>query len=92
MNTARTQAPQIDADRIDDTVLALLWLGVHDNNGATWKSFDWATMERLHDKGFISSPVGKTKSVYLSEEGMARSKALFDAMFTTGNTREASTE
>jgi hypothetical protein len=92
MNTAETPSPQIDVDRIDDAVLALLWLGVHDNNGATWKSFDWATMERLHNKGFISNPVGKTKSVYLSEQGMARSKALFNALFATSNTRETSKE
>ncbi len=49
-------------------------------------------LERLHTKGFISNPVGKTKSVYLSEQGMARSKALFDALFATGNTRETSKE
>lgn len=61
-------------------MLALLWLGVHDKSGATWKSFDWATMERLHDKGFISNPAGKAKSIYLSEEGMVRSRALFEAM------------
>ena len=29
----------IDTDRIDDAVLALLWLGLHDN-GRVWKSFD----------------------------------------------------
>lgn len=45
-------------------------------------------MERLHDKGFISNPVGKAKFVYLSEEGMARSKALFDALFVTANAPE----
>ncbi len=81
MNAAQPPSPHIDTSRIDDAVLALLWLGLHDKSGATWKSFDWAAMERLHDKGFISSPVGKAKSVYLSEEGFARSKALFEAMF-----------
>jgi hypothetical protein len=29
----------------------------------TWKSFDWAAMERLYTKGLISDPVGKAKSV-----------------------------
>jgi hypothetical protein len=84
MNTL-PPAPRIDTDRIDDAVLALLWLGVHDQSGAAWKSFDWAAMERLHEKGFISNPVGKAKSVHLSEEGMARSRALFETMFATGN-------
>ncbi len=70
---------------MDETVLALLWLGVHDKSGVTWKSFDWSAMERLHQKGFITNPVGKAKSVFLSEEGMARSKALFETMFAAGN-------
>ena len=48
----------IDRDRIDEAVLALLFLGRHDAV-RTWKSFDWAAMERLHTKGFISDPVGK---------------------------------
>ncbi|WP_445009346.1 DUF6429 family protein, partial [Skermanella aerolata] len=33
----------IDTDRIDDAVLALLWLGLHDSARA-WKSFDWDAM------------------------------------------------
>ena len=35
-----------------------------------WKSFDWAVMERLHAKGFISDPVGKAKSVIFTEQGL----------------------
>jgi hypothetical protein len=91
MNTL-PPSPRIDSDRIDDAVLALLWLGVHDRSGATWKSFDWAAMERLHEKGFISNPVGKAKSVFLSEEGMARSKALFESMFASGYKADTSAE
>jgi hypothetical protein len=37
----------IDTDRIDDAVLALMWLGFHDGARA-WKSFDWDAMDRLH--------------------------------------------
>lgn len=44
----------LDIDRIDQTVLALLHLGLHDGNSA-WKSFDWDAVERLHEKGFISN-------------------------------------
>jgi hypothetical protein len=71
---------EIDNDRIDETVLALLFLGRHDGY-RTWKSFDWAAMERLHAKGFISSPVGKAKSVVLSEQGLRQSEALFHKLF-----------
>jgi hypothetical protein len=38
-------------------------------------------MDRLHEKGFILDPKGKTKSVILTEQGLARSKALFEAKF-----------
>ena len=50
-------------DRIDEAVLALLWLGIFQRypmGGArTWKSFDWNAMERLDGKDLISDPVGK---------------------------------
>ena len=69
-----------DNDRIDDAVLALLYLGLHDEYRA-WKGFDWEAMNRLHEKGMIDNPRGKTKSVVFSEEGRRRSKELFEAMF-----------
>jgi len=70
----------IDTDRIDEVVLALLYLGLH-NGGRTWKSFDWAAMNRLHEKGFISDPVGKAKSVIFTEAGERRSEELFAELF-----------
>jgi hypothetical protein len=39
---------------------SFLFLGRHDGM-RTWKSFDWAAMERLHAKGLISDQVGKAK-------------------------------
>ena len=71
---------EIDPDRIDDAVLALLFLGRHDEF-RTWKSFDWTAMERLHAKGFISNPIGKAKSVVFTEHGLHRSEALFRQLF-----------
>jgi hypothetical protein len=71
----------IDTDKVDDAVLALLRLGLHDH-GCVWKTFDWEAMNRLHKKGLITDPVGKAKSVMLTEEGDARSKQLFDEGFT----------
>ena len=47
----------IDTDRIEAAVLALLHLGLHDKSRA-WKAFDWDAMTRLHEKGYISNPVG----------------------------------
>ena len=62
----------IDRDHIDDAVLALLFLGRHDGM-RTWKSFDWAAMERLHTKGLISDPIGKAKSVVFTDAASVRS-------------------
>jgi hypothetical protein len=70
----------IDRDRVDDAVLALLYLGRHECT-RTWKSFDWAAMERLHTKGFISDPVSKAKSVAFTDEGLRQSEALFRKLF-----------
>ena len=74
----------IDREHIDDAVLALLFLGRHDDGMRTWKSFDWAAMERLHTKGLISAPVGKAKSVVFTDEGLRQSEALFRKLFTVG--------
>jgi hypothetical protein len=70
----------IGTDRIDDAVLALLLLGRHDGM-RTWKGFDWDALDRLHQKGFISNPVGKAKSVVFTDKGLERAEALFGAMF-----------
>jgi hypothetical protein len=78
--------PEIDLDRIDDAVLALMYLTFHGGNrysglARAWKSFDWDAMNRLHEKDLIFDPVGKAKSVVLTEEGMQRSEALFYELF-----------
>ena len=71
----------IDLDKIDDTVLGLLWLTLHDENRA-WKGFDWGALNRLHQKGLIADPVNKAKSVVLSEDGLRRAEEVFKALFT----------
>jgi hypothetical protein len=70
----------IDTDRIDEAVLALLYLGLHED-GRAWKSFDWDAMDRLHAKGFISNPASKAKSLVFSEDGERRAKELFHKLF-----------
>jgi uncharacterized protein DUF6429 len=70
----------VDTEKIDEAVLALLCLTLHDGTRA-WKGFDWDTMNRLHEKGFISNPVGKAKSVVLTERGLAESERLFRGLF-----------
>ena len=74
---------EIDHDKIDDCTLALLHQVSFQDGFATraWKSFDWKTMGRLHEKGYISDPKSKSKSVVLSEEGLSRAKELFEKLF-----------
>ena len=67
--------------KIDDAVLALLYLGLHDECRA-WKGFDWDAMGRLHERGYITDPVGKAKSVMFTEEGLRESGRLFRELFS----------
>ena len=70
----------IDTDRIDEAVLALLYLTLHDGFRA-WKDHEWDALDRLHRNGMICDPVGKAKSVVLTDEGLAQSERLFRKLF-----------
>lgn len=70
----------IDTDKIDEAVLALLYLTLHDSYRA-WKGHDWDALGRLHQKGMIGDPVGKAKSVVFADEGLAESERLFRKLF-----------
>ncbi len=74
-----------DEDKVDDCTLALLYLVAHgreEGYGArAWKGFDWDTLNRLHNKGYLSNPVGKTKSVAMTEQGFLQAKSLFEKHF-----------
>ncbi len=73
-----------DTDKIDQTVLALLTLTLHDLDefgGRAWKGHDWDVFNRLHEKGWISDPVSKSKSVVLTPEAIEESRRLFDQLF-----------
>ncbi|MDR5906777.1 DUF6429 family protein [Franzmannia qiaohouensis] len=71
----------VDEDKFDEAVLALLYLTLHDP-GRAWESFDWDAMGRLHEKRLIESPVGKAKSVLLTDEGLKESERLFHKLFS----------
>ena len=67
-------------DKIDETVLATLLLTLHDENRA-WKGYDFEVLDRLYEKGYIYNPKGKTKSVALTQEGLAKANEVFDELF-----------
>ena len=76
---------EINEEKIDEIVLALLYLNFHGDRSAVraWKSFDWDAMDRLHQKGFISDPKSKAKSVLVTEEGQKVAKELFEKYFSS---------
>ena len=70
----------IDTDKVDEAVLALLYLTLHDQFRA-WKGHDWDALDRLYRKGMIANPVGKVKSVVLTDDGLSESERLFRKLF-----------
>jgi hypothetical protein len=69
-----------DENKIDEVVLALMYLTLHDEARA-WKGFDFRVLDRLWEKGLIRDPKNKAKSVVLTEEGLARAEELFEKYF-----------
>jgi hypothetical protein len=65
-----------DHNKVDEFVLALMQLTLHDYYRA-WKGFDWETLDRLYEKGWLENPRSKAKSVVLTETGLAKSADLF---------------
>ena len=85
-----------DEDKVDELTLALLYLVAHSREegcGArAWKGFDWDTLNRLHGKGFISNPIGKAKSVGMTEEGFLKAKELFEKHFIDNQHQDESSK
>jgi hypothetical protein len=63
-------------ERAGDLVLALMQLTLHEERRA-WKAFDWDVMNDLFERGFISDPRRKAKSVLLTDQGLARSREMY---------------
>ena len=64
-----------DQSKIDEMVMTLLYISSF-QDGRVWKGYDWDILERLHENGLISDPVGKAKSFFLTEKGMRLGEAL----------------
>jgi len=69
-----------DEKLIEDAVLALLATFSADKGNA-WKGYDFEIMNRLHEQGFISNPVNRSKSVWLTSEGLERGREIADRLF-----------
>ena len=73
----------LDQEKVEQTVLALLYLNSFQKGEGrrAWKGFPWTVMDALHEKGYISNPATKNKSVWLSDEGARLSEELFEKHF-----------
>jgi hypothetical protein len=74
---------EVDEEKVEDMILALLHLTTFEEKPTlrAWKGHDWATLNRLHQKGYISDPATKAKSVLLTDVGAKRSQELFEKYF-----------
>ncbi len=77
---------ELDTEKLDDAALAILSLTLHEGN-RVWKGLDWAITDRLHERGLIADPVGKAKSLVLTDDGIAWAEAVLTAMFATSRLR-----
>ena len=71
---------ELDVDKIDRAVLAVLYLTLH-NNDCAWKGVDWDALGRLQDRGLIDNPVSKRKSVRFSDQGLIEAEQACRALF-----------
>lgn len=77
---------EVDTHKVDEAVLAILYLTLHDRVRA-WKGIDWEAMNRLHERGLIDDPVGKQKSIVFSEEGLREAERCFKKLFAKASSR-----
>ena len=75
---------EYNEEKVDEVVLALLYLTSSTQHGVTraWKGHDWDVLNRLCEKGLISDPKSKAKSVVLSEDAAKKSAELFRKYFS----------
>ena len=75
----------LNDEKLEQTVLALLYSNSFDDKSGekrAWKGMSWDVMERLHQKGYISDPARKSKSVWLTEEAANLSRELCEKLFS----------
>ncbi len=72
-----------DEQKVDQAVLALLFLTMFEEHGIVraWKSHDWDSLSRLHEKGLIGDPKNKNKSVALTPAGIEQARECFEKLF-----------
>jgi hypothetical protein len=74
----------LDEQKLAEAALAILGLTAHRSHTETkvWKGLDWDLLGVLHKRGWIGDPVGKSKSVALTEEGERLASELLERRFS----------
>jgi hypothetical protein len=77
---------QFDEAKIDDAVLAVLYLTAWEEHGLTraWKGIDWQASSRLYERGLIDDPRNKNKSIVFTAGGVALARAAAQRLFSPG--------
>ncbi len=65
-----------DEEKLAEIALAILCLSAETDKLGTraWKGIDWDVMDLLYKRGWIGNPVGKAKSVIVTEEGLEKAQ------------------
>lgn len=77
--------PKVNQDKLAEAALALLGLSAFRDHDVVraWKGLHWDLLNLLHDKGWISDPRSKSKSVVLTDEGAQLAQDLLRRQFGT---------
>lgn len=74
-----------DSDKVDEAVLALLWLTSFQNRDtgarAAWRGHDWDALDRLHARGLIADPKNRSKSLTFTDDGAEQARRVFEKLF-----------
>jgi hypothetical protein len=75
--------------KLDDLALAVMYSALHDERWV-WKTIPFDITDRLHEQGLIDEPRSNRKSLYLTDEGLARAKAAFKSLCSGEDGRQVS--
>ena len=86
LNVGLRCSMDVDGEKLDQVVLALIHLNSSKEGEGrrAWKSLPWSILDSLYEKGYISDPANKNKSVWLTDEGAKLSEELFEKLFAAG--------
>lgn len=65
--------------KLEELALAVMYSALHDERWV-WKTIPFEITDRLHEQGLIDEPRSHRKSLCLTDEGLERAKAAFDAL------------